>query len=112
MMPLVRALPLLLCACAALTPLLADDQIPPEWGPLWQPQLPAKERHPSLFFGEADRARLLERTKTQPTAYWWKSFADGGYAASPAVKWWLLGTLCCINRCCRPCRHGQGNGSN
>jgi len=71
--------------------LCAQDVPLPEWGPLWQPQLPAKERHPSLFFDEADRARLLERIKTPPTDYWWRSFAGSGNRSAPAAKWWLLG---------------------
>lgn len=68
----------------------AQDTIPPEWGPLWQPCLPVRERHPSLFFDEADRPRMLERTKVSPTAYWWKSFTGSGYRSAQAAKWWLL----------------------
>ena len=71
--------------------LRADDVAPAEWGPLWQPRLPARERHPSLFFDESDRARMLERTQTPPTDAWWKSFVGSGYRSAPAVAWWLLG---------------------
>ncbi len=71
--------------------LSADDVAPAEWGPLWQPQLPVKERHPSLFFDESDRARMLERTTTPPTDAWWKSFSESALRAAPAVRWWLLG---------------------
>lgn len=82
---------LLLGALCALTPLAAQDQALPEWGQLWQPQLPAAERHPSLFFDAADRGRMLERTKTPPTAAWWQSYASSSAEAAPALKWWLLG---------------------
>lgn len=83
---------LTLMACLlALSSGCAQDQTPAEWGPLWQPQLPAKERHPALFFDEKDRARMLERTKTPPTDYWWKSFCSSGYRSAPAIRWWLLG---------------------
>jgi hypothetical protein len=68
-----------------------NDVVPPEWGPLWQPQLPAKERHPSLLFDENDRQRMRERLNQPPTDAWWKSFRSSGYRCAPALEWWLLG---------------------
>ncbi|MCE5218603.1 hypothetical protein LLH03_16395, partial [bacterium] len=68
-----------------------NDLIPPEWGQLWQPQLPAKERHPSLLFDESDRQRMRERLSQPPTDAWWKSFRSSGYRCAPALEWWLVG---------------------
>jgi hypothetical protein len=81
------------CLGAGLVALAAwaDDTIPAEWGPLWQPHLPAREQHPSLFFDAADRPPMLERTKMPPTDYWWKSFSGSAYRCQPALRWWLLG---------------------
>lgn len=91
----------LLGVCGLLTvpALRAQDVAAPEWGALWQPQLPTKERHPSLLFDEADRPRMLERTRTPPTDSWWASFARSSYAASPAARWWLLGDDQAARRC-------------
>ncbi len=71
-------------------PPVARDSIPAEWGPLWQPHLPAHEQHPSLLFDAADRTRMLERTKTPPTDYWWKGFCGSASRCQPALRWWLL----------------------
>lgn len=86
-----------LCALAAV-PVRADDPIAPEWGPLWQPQMPARERHPFLLCDDADRARMLERTRVAPTDSWWSAFARSSYAASPAARWWLLGDEAAAHR--------------
>lgn len=62
------------------SPSAAQDILPQDWGPIWQVQLPDKERHPSLFFDESDRTRMLERTKQRPTDYWTSS----GFATTSA----------------------------
>ncbi len=75
----------------AATAVWGQDVPLPEWGPLWQAQLPAEERHPFLFFDESSRERMLEHIATPPSDYWWKSFSTSGYRSAPAVRWWLLG---------------------
>lgn len=82
---------LLVAGCCLGTPLPAQDTAPAEWGARWQAQLPPRERHPSLFFEQADRARMLERTTTPPTDSWWRSLAGGGLRSAAPMKWWLLG---------------------
>ncbi len=58
---------------------------------MWQPELPALERHPSLFYDETDRDRMLARLDQQPWARWWEQFERTGMRHEPALKWWLLG---------------------
>ena len=62
-----------------------------EWGPVWQPRLPAQERHPYLFYDEADRARMIARLDVEPWQSWWASIQRQGLRSTPAVRWWLQG---------------------
>ena len=36
-----------------------------EWGPVWQPNLSERERHPFLFYDEVDRDRMWKRLKQE-----------------------------------------------
>ncbi|MBN1671520.1 MAG: heparinase II/III family protein [Kiritimatiellae bacterium] len=67
------------------------DTIPAEWGPLWQPALPARERHPYLFFDARDHARMLTRIKREPYARWWARIGKDRSASDAAFVWWLTG---------------------
>lgn len=67
------------------------QEIPREWGARWQPVLPNRERHPSLFYDDADRRRMVGRLGREPWATWWKRLQRQGVRSTPAVKWWLLG---------------------
>lgn len=86
----------LVVRCLWLLPIVAivtaswGQEIPPEWGPIWQPQLPSHERHPSLFYDDTDRPRMLERLEREPWARWWNELHRHGTRSNPAVKWWLL----------------------
>jgi hypothetical protein len=75
----------------SLTVVSALDTVPVEWGPLWQAQSPARERHPSLFFDLVDRPRILARTTIPPTDDWWRNYVAAGSASALAVQWWLSG---------------------
>lgn len=60
-----------------------------DWGTVWQSQLPELERHPSLFYDEADRPRMLERIGHEPWKSWWERRSS--YLHVTALRWWLLG---------------------
>ncbi len=77
----------LIVACS----ICSGEDIPPEWGEMWQAQLPETERHPSLFYDESDRERMLERLYEEPWARWWGQLERIGLRHKPALKWWLLG---------------------
>ena len=79
----------LFCFLFSIAALVQAQEIPASWGPRWQPQLPARERHPSLFFDESDRPRMLERIGQEPWSGWWKELERDGRRSSPAVRWWL-----------------------
>ncbi|NCO95979.1 MAG: hypothetical protein GW880_32150, partial [Armatimonadetes bacterium] len=78
---------LLVAVCCAAC---AQD-IPAEWGEVWQPQLPKSEKHPSLFYDEADRERMRERAQREPWSRWWQDSLKHGVGSTPAVRWWLTG---------------------
>ena len=67
------------------------QQAPPEWGARWQAHLPARERHPSLFYDDTDQGRMTKRLGLEPWARWWRELHRQGIRSSPAVKWWLEG---------------------
>ncbi len=68
-----------------------NGQVPlPEWGPVWQPQLPTQERHPSLFYDETDRAEMTTRLDAEPWQTWWAGIQQTGLRSTPAARWWLL----------------------
>ena len=45
----------------------AGQEIPKEWGELWHPARPRRERHPSLFYDATDRARMRSRIAIEPS---------------------------------------------
>ncbi|HWR37029.1 MAG TPA: hypothetical protein VN622_14295, partial [Clostridia bacterium] len=67
--------PALLCAPREMQ---AQD-VPRDWGDLWQPSLPERERHPSLFYDGTARDRIVSRLSREPWKTWWA----GLQAASP-----------------------------
>ncbi|MBM4046887.1 MAG: hypothetical protein FJ279_17420 [Planctomycetes bacterium] len=82
---LIQLVPVAACCVAWGQDILA------EWGDVWQPQLPKVERHPSLFYDEADRQRMRDRTGREPWARWWRDLLKQGVRSTPAVNWWLTG---------------------
>ena len=67
------------------------QEIPSQWGAMWQPQLPGSEKHPSLFYDQSDRPRMLDRLQREPWRRWCKRLDTRGVRSTPAVRWWLLG---------------------
>src|SRR5690242_15184128 len=68
-----------------------EDTIMPEWGKRWQPVLPARERHPALFYDDTDRERMRQRLNRLPYSLWWKDIGEHSVRSSPAFVWWLTG---------------------
>lgn len=62
-----------------------------DWGALWRARVPAHEQHPSLFYDDTDRERMVERLGREPWTRWWKDLHRHGLRSSPAVRWWLEG---------------------
>jgi hypothetical protein len=70
----------------------ADVDAPkPEWGALWEGRLPAQEHHPSLLYGEAERALMRARLGQEPWRGWVEGQGESGPLVMRALRWWLLG---------------------
>ena len=54
-------------------------------------ELPARERHPSLFFDNGDRPRMRANITREPWARWWQEMAGDRRRSTPAFRWWLTG---------------------
>jgi len=80
-----------LVVAMALTDACWAQKAVPEWGDMWQPQLPQQEKHPSLLYDETDRQRMAGRLTLEPWAGWWHSVQRNGPRTTAAVKWWLTG---------------------
>jgi len=83
------------CAAAVVLSVLeAAAPIPREWGSGWQPTLPARERHPSLFFDDGEREGMRDRIKRAPYSVWWESVRRApqkAHLGAPAFVWWMTG---------------------
>jgi len=73
------------------TPILGEAKMerspPEEVTKLTEPQ----EKHPVLFYDEADRTRMQTRIHQEPWASWWQELLTHGVRSTPALAWWLLG---------------------
>jgi len=76
-----------------------EDVILPEWGRRWQPVLPARERHPFLFFDETDRERMRQRIHRPPFSLWWEGLHQHPVRSTPAFLWWLTGDEAAARAC-------------
>lgn len=85
-----RAFSKALCAAPAVLASRAQEA-PADWSELWQPSLPARERHPFLFYDERDRERMKEHIAREPWKDWWTALSNSQARSSAPVRWWLTG---------------------
>src|SRR5205823_5855344 len=59
--------------------------------PPWAGNVPAKERHPCLFFGPEDLSRTKARLEREPYRMWWGGRRGSGEAVALAFRWLVEG---------------------